>query len=184
MEPLFTTQTDLILEEYQKFNAAVMSKNYENSKLKKHLKWIWILVAVAILEIVVFHLLPGNSGAYDTFSVILITVTAIIIILSLVAYLFIRCPFFLNKSVEKAYFSNSFLQNNRLQSFSFYADHFEEKTNASLSKIEYSLIHTIIETETNFYILTGENQGYVIIKNNCSPELIEFIQNLKPQGSK
>ena len=184
MEPLFTTQTDLNLDEYKKFNAAVASKNLDNSKSKKRLKWICILLAVCLLEVIIFNLLPGHSDGDNTFTVIFITAAIVITVSALLAYLLMRFPFFLNKAAEKAYYSNPFLQKNHLQVYSFYEEYLEEKNNDSSAKIEYSLIHNIIETETNFYIMIGNNQGHVIIKSNCSPELIEFIQNLKPQGSK
>ncbi|MCH5316831.1 MAG: YcxB family protein [Eubacterium sp.] len=185
MEPLFTTQTDLNLEEYKKFNAAAASKTLESGKLKKRLKWICILLAVCLLEIIIFNLLPGHSDQGNTFTVIFTTAAVVIAVSALSAYLLMRFPFFLNKSAEKAYYSNPFLQKNHLQIYSFYEEYLEEKSNDSSAKIEYALIHNIIETETNFYIMIGNNQGYVIIKSNCSPELIEFIKNLKPkQGSK
>ena len=37
----------------------------------------------------------------------------------------------------------------------------------------------LVETRTHFYLMTAANQGMIIIKNNCSAELIHFLQGLK-----
>ena len=49
------------------------------------------------------------------------------------------------------------------------------------SKIKYENFKKIIEIETNFYLLTGvdgEEGVFSLTKENCSPELREFLRNL------
>lgn len=88
-------------------------------------------------------------------------------------------PLFLNSNAKKLYYSNKMLQKNGLFTFDFYNDHFEAKTRNSFERVDYSDIARVIESKTNFYIMISLNQGYMIVKNNCSPELIAFITGLK-----
>ena len=41
--------------------------------------------------------------------------------------------------------------------------------------IRYSDLSEIIETDTNFYLMLGKNQGSLLNKNDCSEELINFL---------
>ena len=69
----------------------------------------------------------------------------------------------------------SYSQNRQLQGlhadFFFYPDYME-------SKIPYQKIFRILETPTNFYLMLAKTQGLIVIKSNCSDELISFLQNL------
>ena len=49
----------------------------------------------------------------------------------------------------------------------------------AVTTLKYSQIFRILETKTNFYLLTAENQGTIIVKKNCSPALIAFLKELK-----
>ncbi len=40
-------------------------------------------------------------------------------------------------------------------------------------------IKEVRETRSNFYIITFSRKGIIVIKKNCTPELIEFIRNIK-----
>ncbi|MBQ7876248.1 MAG: YcxB family protein [Clostridia bacterium] len=40
-------------------------------------------------------------------------------------------------------------------------------------------IKEVRETRSNFYIITFSRKGIIVIKKNCTPELIEFIRTLK-----
>ncbi len=84
----------------------------------------------------------------------------------------------INNTIKKLWESNKIIQNAEVE-YTFYDDHFEQKSNVSNSKIKYDMIYKIVETKTNFYIFISTNQGYIINKENCKEKLIELIRNLK-----
>lgn len=59
----------------------------------------------------------------------------------------------------------------------FYEDSIEQINQYASTKIPYKDLYKLIETKTNYYFLTGTNTGFNIIKANCSPELIDYIEN-------
>lgn len=154
MEPLFTTQTAYTFDEYKKFN----------KKLTLH-KFLLILLMILLLT-VLFTILLKNS----IYMVIMLLYIIIICILF---------PVMINRNLKKIFYADKHLQKNGLYTYHFYESHFEVKTNSSYTKFDYDCIHSIIESKTNFYIMKSTNQAYIIVKSNCSPELIEFISNLK-----
>ena len=214
MEPLFRTQTLFDLNEYTKFNEAVLLDshneqlrpiNEKKNKKRRDLKILWIMVAIGLLEVVLINLLmwASKGGSYPEFSSLIVKIVNILgaialgtaIIATLLRSIIFVSPSILKwvenkslqalrKSAEKKYNSNDFKHRNSLWSYSFFDDYLEEKDEKSYDKLEYSMIHKIIESDSNFYIMKNEKRGYIIVKSNCSPELIEFIQNLKPHGSK
>lgn len=54
----------------------------------------------------------------------------------------------------------------------------QEKCSGIL-QVQYRQIYRIVETKTNFYIMLSRNQGIIIVKANCLPELIGFLTQLK-----
>lgn len=209
MEPLFTTQTEFTLDEYIKFsetlhlyrfNEKLLSDDENKQKMKQSLKRNWIMVAIGAVLLGILNLLNwiSKGGTFKDLSDLIFPAVNILgaIMLGLaIIYSLLVLTFFSfsgiskrmmkkaikasRKSLEDAYESDAFNRKNSLWSYSFFNDYLEEKTENSYEKFEYSMIHKIIETETNFYILKTINSGYFIVKNNCSPELIEFIKNLK-----
>ncbi len=47
------------------------------------------------------------------------------------------------------------------------------------SIINYDSIYKIIETKTHFYIMLSAVKGHIVVKDNCSKELIDFIRKIK-----
>ena len=211
MEPLFTTQTLFDLNEYTKFNEAIlldrhnkqlMPINEKKNKIRPNLKIMWITVAIGLFAVVFINLIMwiSKGGSHPEFMSLIVKIVDILgaitlgaaIIATLLEYLSPSILKWLEnkslqalkKSAEKTYNSNDFKHKNSLWSYSFFDDHLEEKDENSYDKLEYSMIRKIIESDSNFYIMKSEKQGYIIVKSNCSPELIEFIKSLKPQGSK
>ncbi len=60
--------------------------------------------------------------------------------------------------------------------FKFYEDHFLQQNKLGRRETKYSELTKIYDTATNFYLMTSEAQGSVIAKQDCSSELITFIQ--------
>lgn len=213
MEPVFTTQTQLDLAECIKFNEALLldrrndrsiSNNESDKDTKKRMKRIWIMVAIILLAVAFLNLFAwlGKGGLYPEFTSLIMRIVNIlgaialgiaIVVTVLSAVIFFSSMVskrlekkslqYIRKSAEKAYNSNIFYQKNSLWSYSFFDDYLEERTEDSYEKFEYSMIYKVIESDSNFYIMKGENQGYIIVKNNCTPELIEFISDLKSKNT-
>ncbi len=82
------------------------------------------------------------------------------------------------RAVKRSWDSNKIMQNSQ-NYYLFYEDCLEEKSDAGSVKILYSKIHKIVITDTNIYILTGMNQGVILIKEKCNVELVGFIGSVK-----
>jgi len=93
-----------------------------------------------------------------------------------------------NPRISKHYKSMEWLDG-LIVNYSFLVDgvefrSFTENSKTSEEKVlryRYSNFKEVIETRTNFYLLIshlGELTTFMILKENCTPELIEFIQNL------
>ena len=78
---------------------------------------------------------------------------------------------------KKAYYANTAMQDIVL-TYSFYPDHVETNNTLGFTTIPYDKLYRVVETPTNFYLLIARNQGMVIVKENCSAELIAFLQKL------
>lgn len=69
--------------------------------------------------------------------------------------------------------------------YDFYEDGFIMTCNMDPSELcHYWDLDTIVETRTNFYFRYNGDDGCIIIKENCSPELIHFLRTIKddPKG--
>jgi len=158
MEPLFTTKTAYTFEEYKKFNYALFSKQLKLPALSGFAFLLWLLIIIYCIAI------------KEYYAFILAAVTVMIIIFII--------PVTLNKSIKKTYYSNKTISKTVCE-FEFYEKEIIEKTPDGSMKVKYENLYKIIETKTNLYLMIAQNQGFIIVKENCSPELIEFIKQLK-----
>ena len=46
------------------------------------------------------------------------------------------------------------------------------------TRFQYNDIYRIIETETNFYVMKDRYQGLIIVKKNCSSEMLDAIMDI------
>ncbi len=88
------------------------------------------------------------------------------------------------RAIKRAYYTNKELVNNPVNIIDFYEDHLICKKEKSISECQYKNFYRIIETKTHFYLMTSSNTGIIIIKQNCSPELIVFLQDLKEKNKR
>lgn len=150
MEPLFKTKTKCTEEQYKKFYKAVLKT--------QHLA-VWIVV-LEISSLVVFIITQKIFYLLE------------MVLVPLFIYIFIEM------ARKKEFDSNKTIRNVESQ-FIFYEDYFEEKTEYGEAKIEYKMLHKIIETKDNMYLMIAKSQGYILIKEDMPKGLIEFINSKK-----
>lgn len=63
--------------------------------------------------------------------------------------------------------------------YTFFEDYFEVKTERHTYKINYHDILKVIETKTNFYLKYEKYSAFILKKENCSDELIQYIRKFK-----
>ena len=61
----------------------------------------------------------------------------------------------------------------------FYADHMTKDNDNNHTEFDYNQIYRLRETERNFYIIIRGVGGIIIVKDNCSEELIAFLREHK-----
>ena len=94
-----------------------------------------------------------------------------------VSYIFVLLAALLG--IKKTYESNKAMKRNPVSTVYFYNEYLTETNSKGAVNLAYADIYKIVETKTNFYIMLAKNNGIIIVKQNCTPELIIFLQNLK-----
>lgn len=171
MQPLFETQSVYTYEEYKRFNLEAMN-------LKKSL----LIVTVEIVLLVLITIIGSTVGrVYGYF----FPVAQFLFLFAVAMFVFCLILYFaVLLNIKKTYESNSILQKNPVSTVCFYNEYLTEANASSTTNLAYVDIYKIIETKTNFYIMIAKNQGIFILKQNCTPELITFLQSLKNTVSK
>lgn len=157
MNPLYTTKTKYTFDEYKKFNLAITT-----SINKIHIK----VICVDLLFILLAFL-------YSTIS---FRGTSALLLCAILFPLFI--VFSVKNSAKRVYNSNKVAQDIEVE-FKFFEDKFTLDCSIGTETIEYNKLYKVIETKENFYLLIAKNQGYIIVKKNCSEDLIKFLNEKK-----
>lgn len=159
---LFQTKTKYTLREYKKLMCTILKPN------------IFILCFLLFLIIVTSVIHPPvqvmENGNIDFTGFMAIVMTTIIVLI------FWKIGFGI--MVGWLYRSNVKHHNADAEYF-FFEERMEESNNQGSDFVWYDKIHRILETGTHFYLMTSRYQGMIIVKKNCSPQCIGFIQNLK-----
>jgi hypothetical protein len=80
------------------------------------------------------------------------------------------------RSLKKEFTENKVISNADVE-FEFFEDYYTIKSGDNSNKLEYSQLHKIKETETNFYLLISSKQVQIIVKDNCDEGLVKFLQS-------
>lgn len=147
MEPLYKTYTKYTLEEYQKYNKALLLKR--KYFLKIALYEILLLVLAILLE--------------SLFLLIFLIVFPILLF------------FIHNRNIKKVFNSNKITSDIEVN-YEFYDDYFTIKNKIGEEKIEYDKLNSIIETKDNLYLMIAINQGYILKKSNFPDGLENFLE--------
>ena len=157
------TKIDLSLEEYMRFAFTVQrqDKRYIRAKL---------IMMLGLLVIAVINFKDGNK---QLGSILLIMVVALPMFLDIM----------MKKQVTKAYNDNANTQGINT-SLTFYDNYYEGHSEIGDNKYLYEELYKIIETPTNFYLMLSPQHGSIVIKENCSEELLMFLDRLKTRMDK
>lgn len=151
MEPLFQSQTEYTFNEYKKYNRLILYK------VKNVNKTIIILEVILLVLAFVTKDLTYVAGA-------------------LFVPLIFKLMFYLQE--KHAYNKNPQLHN-MIMTHYFYEDHIVQESKLGSVIIYHYQIRDVLETDTNYYLLTGSNGTIMIKKENCSMELLEHLRKLK-----
>lgn len=152
--PLFQTQTTYTFAEYRRYSRALQNKVMHRP----------LVIAVMMACLVLLALLSDDNSMRVAFLLVAVLTP---LIFSLIG----------SWMEKKAYYANTAMQDIVL-TYSFYSDHVETNNTLGFTTIPYDKLYRVVETPTNFYLMIARNQGIVIVKENCSAELIAFLQKL------
>lgn len=151
MEPLFQSQTEYTFEEYKKYNRLILYK------VKRVNKTIIILEIILLVIAVLTRDLTYVVGA-------------------LIVPLIFKLMFRLQE--KNAYRKNPQLHD-ILITHRFYNDFIEQESKLGTVTVYHYQIQDVLETQTNFYLMTANNGTLMIVKKNCSAELLDHLEQLK-----
>lgn len=159
MEPLYQTDMVYTYEVYELYNKLIFAK-----RLRK----LTIQLAILLPLLTIFLLL---MQMLDLFFIAMVFT---------VAYPF--ALFFARKqAVKKTWQSNQIVQNQQIHN-DFYADRVVQTSPMGTAVCPYDKLHNILENDRLICLMIANNQGLVIVKENCSEELIEFLRGLKKKS--
>ncbi len=128
---------------------------------KKRIRKCDIIIVVSYLVIAALAFLQKQ---YNMIPVYLLFIPTIMIFARL----------FLHFAYKRIWKSNKDAENLETQ-FRFHADNFVQSNKLNRRTIKYSELTRIIETDTNFYLMTAEAKGSIINKKDCSDNLCTFL---------
>ena len=130
-------------------------------KLRSYKKIVLALIGVVLAAALIFVFLGKYVGAA-------------IIALSMPIYpIILRNT--INKQIDKAWESNTAYKNLNYH-VDFYDTYYESVSKNGTNKIYYDKLFGILESEHALALMSGNNQGSMLAKNQMSEELIAFLK--------
>ncbi len=151
MEPMFQSQTEYTFEEYQRYNREILYNVKNVNKTIFMFRILLLIVAVVTKE------LTYIAGA-------------------LLVPIIFKATFTFQE--KRAYKKNEKLHN-MMMYYRFYEDYIEQESKLGTVTIFHYQISDVLETATNFYLLTANNGAIMIVKEQCTPELIDYLVRFK-----
>ena len=154
----FEVETKYTYDEYKKFNKTIYENIYH---YKRKINFAIIIYAIII----------GGFIAFKEY----LWALAVFIAAVMLMYLTKRNN---DKAIKNAYETNEVMKD-AVCRFKFTDDRVEATSPKGVEYLEYDKMYKLIETDTNFYLMFGQNLGFIINKSNCKDNEIEFIRSLK-----
>ena len=153
MEPLFQTETEYTYDEYKKYNHEILYKVRKVSR------------TILIMELI---LLAVAYMAKDLTYVV--AALCVPLIFSIVFFIKAKSTYKKNPDIHNVIFT-----------YKFYPNYIEQESALGNAVVYNSQIQKVLETKTNFYLITGPDSGVILVKKNCAPELIRYLEELKAE---
>lgn len=161
MAVLYTVKTKLTYDEYKKYNDFLQKKTKKLGLLRTIIVIGYILVSILMLYLEMYKFLAFFISFFALY----------------IAYLFCF-KWARGRNIKNSYESNK-LGKESVTTIDFYEDYLMAADEYSEGTVPYDKIYKIYESDTNFYIMMSKMSGIGIVKENCTPELIEFIREIK-----
>lgn len=156
MEPLFQTDMVYTYEIYELFNKLISAKSLRRLTIQME-----ILLPLMALFLYLMHMVE-----LSIFFIVFTMVYPIVLI-------YVR-----KQAVKKTWQSNKMVQGQRIR-YDFYADRVVQASPMGTAVCAYDKLHDILENDRLICLMIANNQGLVIVKENCSEELVQFLHGLK-----
>jgi|GEM_PF-1470586 len=158
MEALYSTRTKLTREEYVQYNFTVLRHflPYRGNL---------IIVYAALAVLAVFCFIKGID-------MVLYGDAVGMIIFPFIYRMIVK------RRIAAIYETNAQLQNSDV-AIDFFEDHVTSAGDVSSIEVSYDKLFKIFETKKNYYLMLGQNEGIIVIKENCSGELLSFIRDIR-----
>lgn len=151
MEPMFQSQTEYTFDEYKKYNREILYKVKNVNK------------TIIIFEVVLLILAFVTKDLTYAFGALLVP-------------LIFKLMFYFQ---EKSAYKRNPQLHNMIMTHRFYEDYIEQESKLGIVTIYHYQIQNVLETKTNYYLLTGNNGTIMIVKENCSVDLLAHLRKLK-----
>lgn len=158
MEPLFTVKYNKTLKDIRAFNWYASRK----------------LTLITILIGIVLNILQMEKGHNILWIMIYLAVTTII----WVFFVIVLNILVLYISTGHSWKTNS---SPTTGTISFYEDKFIDEDGENTITKYYDKLYRINETNDYFYLMNASNNGFIVSKNICSHECIDFLKRKKAE---
>ena len=154
----YETKSKWTIDELKKMNKAAL--------LGMHKLYLAVIIAIEVFL---------TAGLL--MSVYLMDLKLILEFVGMMLILPISLHLITNYRINKSFSTNKIIQNTET-TFRFYEDRLETSNDRGTAFVKYTELYRILETKTNFYLFLAKDQAFNIIKADCSPELIAFLQSI------
>ena len=158
MEPKYMTKTSFDLNDYRKY-----VRTMQGSQLKNNI--VAIAVFIWLIAAGIFNIYHGKTA-----------LGVFMLVVGVAAPLLVR--FGANNQIERDFEKIREAGGTHFK-VSFYEDRLETQNDTLHGVHEYNKIYDVVESDSAFYIEIEKGHSVIILKKNCSDELIAFLRTLK-----
>lgn len=155
--PLYETKTLITLDEFRKLNRALSNRRV--------MTLVLVLAEIAMAVLLILSIVHHDRTSIQLYVIMLV-------LIPIIAY-------FVPRYMEKRMYAANNTLHNSMSRTKFYKNHFEHTNQVATSTRTYAQLMRIIETPTNFYLMVSKVQVAIIVKKNCEPKLIAFLQGVR-----
>ena len=158
MEPKYTTETSFDLAEYKKYVRKMQGSQFKNN-LVALIAFAWLIAAG------IFNIYNGKT-----------ILGVFMLVVGIAAPLMVR--YGSNNQMERDFKKIREAGGTRYN-VRFYEDRLETQNDTLHGVHEYNKLYDVVENDSAFYIEIEKGHSVIILKKNCSDELIAFLRTLK-----